>query len=449
MARSRRNRRGYVDRGFGSWSAGKKVAAVMGGSCLAALTALVVFAASALGRIEHTQLNIERLSITDEIERGTGYLNVALFGVDSRDGELGAGALTDTIMIASLNRETLEVRLASIYRDTFLEMDDGTFNKVNAAHAFGGPEQAIATLNRNLDLNIQHYVTVNFRAMIYLVDALGGVDIDVQPEEVYFVNSFASATIADTPGVDTWALTEPGMQTLTGVQATAYMRIRFTTGDDFRRTERQRDVMEQVVMRMQQTNLSTINSIIDRVFPHVATNFTLSEILSYARDGMSYQLTETTGFPFDKTTDTLSGVGSVVIPVDLESNVRQLHEFFFGDNGYSPSSVVTIIANALVNRVGQRVAEPDIRNTPPLTQPDDAWVPPANTGTPPGGEQPSGTQPGGGGEQPGGTQPGDGGGEQPGGAQPGGGGGEQPGGGGGEQPGGTQPGGGPPEGSQE
>ena len=429
MARSRRRGRARTERGFTSWSPGKKIAAIAGGTLLAALTTMVVFVANALGRIEHTRLDIDQLNITEEVSRGTGYLNVAMFGVDARDGNLGVGELTDTIMIASLNRETLEVRLSSIYRDTLLEMNDGSFNKMNAAHAFGGPEQAVATLNRNLDMDIQHYVTVNFRAMVYLIDAVGGVEIDVQPEEVFFINGLSAEIIQNTPGVDTWALPGPGLHTLSGVQATAYMRIRYTQGDDFRRAERQREVLEQVVERLQLTNLSTINSIIDDVFPHIATNFTLSEILSYARDAMSYQLTEMTGFPFYKTTDTLSGVGSVVIPVDLEENVRQLHYFFFGDNGYTPSSVVTRIAGALVSRVGQRVAEPDIRDTEPLTQPGDTWSPPVNDG----GGQPGAGQPG---DQPGGGQPDDGG--QPGGGDQSGEGGQI---GGGGQPGdGGQPG---------
>ena len=355
--RGRRNR----NRGFASWSLGKKIASIVGGTFLIVAAAGAVLLASKLAKIETVELDPDKLNISQqaERERGTGYLNVALFGVDSRENELEEGTRTDTIMIASLNRETLEVKISSIYRDTLMEQSDGTLNKANAAYAFGGPEAAIAMLNKNLDMDIQHYVTVNFNALIDVIDAVGGVEIDVQEEEISYINGYATEIIKVT-GKDSMGVMEPGLQTLNGVQATAYSRIRYTAGDDFKRAERQRDVLTKVIEKLQKASLSQINKIIDKVFPEVSTNFTLTEILDYALDAFDYKLTETTGFPFDKATDTLNNIGSVVIPVTLESNVKQLHEFFFGaEAGYTPSSKLSTISGNIAVKAGDRQADVD------------------------------------------------------------------------------------------
>lgn len=343
--RYRRGRR--RKRGFASWSIGKKIASVLAGVfALVALTGGVILA-SKLSKIEKIEINADNLNISEEAkeqrERGTGYFNVALFGVDSRDGTMGEGALSDTIMIASLNRETLEVKIASIYRDTLLEQSDGTYNKANSAYAFGGPEAAVAMLNKNFDMDIDHYVTVNWEALIHMIDAVGGVEIDVQPEEINLITGYATEIIKST-GIDSMGVFEAGPQVLNGVQATAYCRIRYTTGDDFRRTERQREVLTKVIEKLQNVKLSQLNKIIDKVFPLVATNFTIGEIVEYAKDAFDYQLLETAGFPSDTTFATISGVGSVVIPSTLESNVIKLHQFLFGDDGYTPSSKVSTIS---------------------------------------------------------------------------------------------------------
>ena len=377
MAKERKHyRRGRrkKNRGFASWSLGKKIASIAGGTFLIVAAAGAVLLASKLAKIDTVELDADKLNISEEArERGTGYLNVALFGVDSRDNELGEGTRSDTIMIASLNRETLEVKISSVYRDTLLQQSDGTLNKANAAYAYGGPEGAVAMLNENLDMDIEHYVTVNFNALIDVIDAVGGVEIDVQQEEISYINGYATEIIKVT-GKDSMGVMEPGLQTLNGVQATAYSRIRYTAGDDFKRAERQREVLTKVIEKLQGASLSQINKIIDKVFPEVSTNFTLTEILDYALDAFDYKLGETTGFPFDKSTDTLNNIGSVVIPVTLESNVQQLHKFFFGtEDGYTPSSTVSTISGNIVAKAGDRQADTDEDSQAIMEQPDDSY----------------------------------------------------------------------------
>lgn len=345
MARRRGRRRRGARRGFSSWAIWKKALAIIGGTLVLLTTAGVAFAASKLGKIEMTQLDVEKLNISTEIEHNeTGYLNVALFGLDSRDNSLGAGERSDTIIIASLNRETKEVKMCSIFRDTLLEQSDGSYNKANAAYAFGGAEQAVAMLNKNLDMDIQHYVTVNFTALADVIDLLGGIEIDLTGEEAHYVNGYSNET-SKIVGRETELLDHDGLQTLNGIQAVSYARIRYTQGDDFKRAERQRLVLEKIVDKAQSADLSTINKIIDKVFQKIATNFSLTEILAYAKDAFEYKIGESSGFPFENTTTTLTGVGSSVIPQSLESNVVEMHKFLFGDDGYSPSSTVIAISS--------------------------------------------------------------------------------------------------------
>lgn len=337
-------------KGFSSWSLGKKIGVitisillvlVIGGGAAAA-----AYVTSKVDRMEVKQLDAQKLEINQEVEHKTGYLNVALFGVDSREASLGKGTRSDTIMIASLNQETGEVKISSVYRDTLLQQSDGSYNKANAAYSFGGVEGAVALLNKNLDMNIEHYVTVNFNALIDAIDALGGIELELTEEEVFWTNGYCEET-SRVSGHTYTDLAGSGLMTLDGVQATSFCRIRYTKGDDFKRTERQRMVIQKVVEKLQTANLATINKIIDEVFDEVGTNFTLPEILSYAKDFKKYKLGETVGFPYNVSTGTLSGIGSTVIPTSFTSDVQQLHQFFFGDDGYTPSETVQNIATGI------------------------------------------------------------------------------------------------------
>ena len=344
-----KRRRRRAQRGFMAWALWKKMLAIAGGTLVLLTTAGVAFAASKLGKLETTTLDIDKLNISTEVEHNeTGYLNVALFGLDSRDGSLTSGERSDTIIIASLNRQTKEVKLCSVFRDTLLQQPDGSYNKANAAYSTDDAEGAIAMLNKNLDMDIQHYVTVNFNALVDVIDELGGIEVDLTEEEVFWTNGYCTETSRVT-GKSTTELTKPGRQILDGVQATSFCRIRYTQGDDFKRAERQRTVLQEVVNKAQKADLSTINRIIDKVFPKIATNFTLTEILAYAKDAFDYKLTDMAGFPFDKTTSTLTDVGSSVIPEGLEDNVIKLHQFFFGSDGYIPSSTVKSIGYEIQN----------------------------------------------------------------------------------------------------
>lgn len=360
MAKRRRRRRKS-----GNWftrlSVGKKIGVCLGGTFLAIAASGVVYAASKLGKLDTQEIPTDDIIVNEEVaeqDLGTGYLNVALFGTDSRSGQLDKGTRTDCIIVASLNKETKEIRMVSVYRDTLLDIEDGQLQKCNAAYAFGGPTQAINMLNKNLDLDIQEYVTVDWSAIANAIDLLGGVEIDVQEVEIKYLNKFVKET-AKAAKKKPHEVKEAGLQKLDGVQATTYARIRSTAGGDFTRTERQRLVIEKIVEQAQKADLSTINKIIDKVFPTIKTSFSVKDIIYYAKSFMDYKLTENSGFPFDKTTDTISGLGSIVIPVTLDSNVVKLHEFLFDRKDYNVSATVANLNSAIISRVGQRTATDD------------------------------------------------------------------------------------------
>lgn len=334
------------------WTTAKKIIMTLCILLILLLGSLCAYVMLKMSKIQTSTLDIDKLNINSDLQYDeTGYLNVALFGLDTRAKNESMGTRSDTIMIASLNRETKEVKLVSVYRDTLLQQEDGTYNKANASYSFGGVEEAISMLNKNLDMDIQYYVTVDFSALVHVINAVGGIEIEVEEEEIYYINGYG-AEITENTGVETTGVTETGLQNLDGVQATAYARIRYTQGDDYRRTERQRTVLTKTAEKLQQADLVTLNKIIDKVFPMVETNFTMTEILAYAKDITKYWFGETTGFPFEKTTMVYEDAGDSVIPCTLVSNVKDLHKLLFPEVTFTPSYRVQEISNEIVSITG-------------------------------------------------------------------------------------------------
>ena len=313
--------------------------------------ALVLWAVGKQDAVQHITINESQIveNMNEGVEQNEvmqGYRNIALFGLDARDDDLKKGNRSDTIMIASINQDTDEVKLVSVYRDTYLNLSNDSYNKCNAAYAAGGPEQAILMLNMNLDMNITEYISINFNGLIELVDSLGGVQIDVEEAEIEHLNNYQKSMFSTESRVvlsdDYTPVTKAGLQTLNGMQATAYCRIRATAGDDFRRAERQRTVLLACLDKAKSASFSQLETALDSVLPHVATNLDTAEILSVLQEVGNYTVTGTDGFPFEDTraTGRLGSKGSCVIPVDLETNVIALHNFLFEQEEYTPSEQV-------------------------------------------------------------------------------------------------------------
>lgn len=317
---------------------------------------------------KYNLMNINDLQ-EDEIQVNSGlldaevneYTNIALFGGDSRDtGTLGRGTHSDCIMIASINNKTKEVKIVSIYRDTFLEIakEDPSCQKVTHAHFIGGPEMAIDTLNRNLDLKITEYATVDFTAMTKAIDLLGGVNVHVEENELEILNMALDEQI-EANGIYAPHVTQTGDLLLSGAQATAYARIRSTGLGDITRTERQREVVSSMIAQAKQSDMATINQIIDDVFPYVSTSLTEADTMALAASLFSYELGETTGFPFTYENKTIGSKGAVLVPADLENNVIVLHKFLFGTEEYTPSETVQRISNDIKMETGVQAIEID------------------------------------------------------------------------------------------
>ena len=227
----RRRRRRRAGNWFSRLSIEKKIALCMGSLVLCLAASGVIFVAAKLGKLDTEEIDAADIQVNKEAEEtGEGYTNVALFGIDSRSGELEKGTRTDCIIVASLNNKTKEVRMSSVYRDTLLDIKDGHLQKCNAAYSFGGPTQAINMLNKNLDLDIEKFATVDFAAISETIDLLGGLDINVKKEEIQYLNKFVGET-ARVAKKKAKKVTKPGKQHLNGVQATTYERIRSTAGE--------------------------------------------------------------------------------------------------------------------------------------------------------------------------------------------------------------------------
>lgn len=310
-----------------------------------------------LGKITTDSSDSEDIKVNEQVVGSKvmkGYTNIALFGVDSRDENLDSSN-SDTTIVASINNDTKEVRLVSIYRDTYLNIGEekDKYDKANAAYAIGGPVQSMSMLNTNLDLNIQNYVSVDFNALVKVIDLLGGLDVDLSYEEIVHMNNYCVETSEKT-GASYEPIEKPdpkpeneseilGTYHLNGVQATSYCRIRYTSGWDMKRTERQRYIISLMVEKAKKASLSTLNDIMDEVFPMIKTNFTKTELIQLGMGILSYQLGDTQGFPESNIMgeDVKNAIGlDCVVPTTLEANVKQLHAFLFDQENYTPSETV-------------------------------------------------------------------------------------------------------------
>lgn len=292
---------------------------------MVALVVLGVVLWAVMKQTSMQKINVkeEDIVINDTVENNVamkGYRNIALFGLDARDKNLGKGNRSDTIMIASINLDTGEVKLCSVYRDTYMNLGNDKYSKCNAAYASGGPEQAISMLNMNLDMNITDYVSIGFNGMIDVVNSLGGVEIDIREDEIKNLNDYQASMFSTETKErltdDYVKVTQPGLQTLNGLQATAYCRIRYTAGDDFKRAERQRTVLLAILEKAKTASVGTLNDTLDKVLPNVATNLDTKEMLSVLKDLASYKVVATDGFPFEtnRVTGKVGKAGSCVIP---------------------------------------------------------------------------------------------------------------------------------------
>lgn len=302
---------------------------------IACVATAVVFVKTKLNKINYENVTANEIEINDGVEEVLkGYTNIALLGLDAQDATF-TNSRSDCIMIISINNDTKEVKIASVYRDTYLNIDGHGLDKVTHAYAFGKAPLALSAINKNLDLDITEYVTIDFDSVINIVDAMGGVEITV-----------TSAEASQIPGISA-----AGTYNLTGTQALAYGRIR-KIDTDYARTERMRNVVIKVFEKAKKLSLTQLNSLIDQLLPEVTTNISQTEILSYASKIGGYNVTDSFGWPYE--VRGYNGVAWYAAPVNLEANVKKLHEQLFENEEYEVSETVKEISQSIINKTGYR-----------------------------------------------------------------------------------------------
>lgn len=288
-----------------------------------------------LGKLQQIDLKEEELGVSAQVEENlSDYRNIAIFGIDSREDTYAKGNRSDCIIIASINNKTKEVKLVSVYRDTYVQIEGHGLDKITHAYSYGSAPLAINTLNTNLDLNIKEFVTVNFDAVKEIIDSIGGVSMSITSEEVSHIAGINQA----------------GTYNLTGEQALAYARIRYATGGDYKRTERMRDVLTAVANKVKTFDISRLNKLVDTVLPKVYTNMTASDIFSILPSAPSFKITKSIGWPYETkgiTMDRWYG-----IPITLQTNVTKLHNEVFEESDYTPSETVKTISDNIVKKTG-------------------------------------------------------------------------------------------------
>jgi len=299
--------------------------------------------------------NLSKYGISDEaasFAKQHKIVNVAVFGVDGRDDV--DGDRTDTIMVATADYEHSKVKVASLMRDTYVYIDKKYgYDKLNAAYAYGGPDLALQTINQNFDTTITDYVTIDFSAMVSMVNAVGGVTIDIETEEeLDWVNEYLM-DVNEKVETGSPFLEETGSQLVDGSQALAYCRVRYVGDGDFDRTLRQRVVFEQVLSKALDLDLQAQYNLVMATLPYVETSLSTMEMFKYGTNLalMPSKDIEQSRFPTDDliSLDMLDGV-SYVVPNTLAENIEAFYLFIY-ETAYTPSDAAMEISDEIKDAV--------------------------------------------------------------------------------------------------
>ena len=275
--------------------------------------------------------------------------NILLIGSDTRDGWYGN---SDSMILASINSQTKTIYMTSFMRDLYANIPNVGIRKLNSAYAVGGGPLLVSTIESNYRVDIDNYASVDFSSMANIIDLVGGVDLEVSTQEAGYINMYLDEQCRlQGLNASDYYVTGGGITHLNGNQAVGFARIRYTSGNDFKRAQRQRIVLEKVAKKAQKANFITLNKIVNEVFPMISTSFSSKQILGFAANALNYNLVSTNGFPYQVTTSETvknhSGV-SFVIPIGLEQNVKQLHQELFNDDSYEASDKVKEIDSDIV-----------------------------------------------------------------------------------------------------
>lgn len=310
------------------------ILSIVVGIIIIGLTAVGLYAGGLLNKVEEVKIEKENIGIKDEVEEklkeyeGT-IRNIALFGIDADEGGIGR---SDAIIIATLDTEHKKLKITSIMRDSYVDIEGYGKDKINHVYAYGGAELAMNTLNKNFDLNIEDFATVDFSSLPKIIDQLGGIDLNIDSEEMEFINGYIG-DINNVNGTDASQITKPGIHHVNGTQAMAYCRIRYTSGDDYKRTERQREVLSQLFNKIMEMPVIEYPELLSELLPMVKTSLSSGEILELGNEVLKIgnNNIEEERFPIDGYCqgDYIDGV--FYLTFDEETTINQMHEYIFED----------------------------------------------------------------------------------------------------------------------
>ncbi len=317
------------------------------------IMALMLIFTGILGKVGKLDIDKAKLGINEQVAKDLNkYRNIALLGVDARDMEDYDNCRTDAIIIVSIDKKENEIRQISVYRDTYLYVNEEYgYDKVTNVHAYAGTEATLHTLNENLDLNIEEVVIVNWKAVANAIDALGGVEIEVLDSEINELNKYIPET-ARSIGEDPVKVEKAGTQTLNGVQAVTYSRIRkdAATGD-YRRNERMK-IMVAATVEKALKNPWKIPKAASASLPQIGTNMGAGDMMGVMMSFVTKDMTGSTGWPFNTSGWTAYNGAWCGVPVTLSRNVTELHEEYFAQPEYVPTQKVQDISAEISARTG-------------------------------------------------------------------------------------------------
>ncbi|HAR86295.1 MAG TPA: LytR family transcriptional regulator [Clostridium sp.] len=290
-------------------------------SLIILLIVFLVSINSTLGRMKRTTIDDKNLEISDKFKTSDTYtkeyrdvVNIAFFGLDEKVDDIQR---SDAIMIGTLDPINNKIKITSFMRDSYVDIPDYGYDKLNHAYAYGGAPLAIRTLNENFGLNIEDFVSVNFSSLPQIIDILGGITIDITEEEISHI-----------PGVSS-----TGPTLLTGKQALAYSRIRYASGDDYERTHRHRNVMSAVFTKALNAPPKSYPNILNNILPLVQTNLSSGDFVSLATKvvGLGSGNLEQERFPRDGDGTGDMSTGIYYLKFDIETVKKQMRDYIFND----------------------------------------------------------------------------------------------------------------------
>lgn len=364
VQRAERKRRRSSGRSGGGGSVPPKKGKQKGGCLKKIITVLIILALIGGGAflfMNNKLSKMTRIKTTDKDfdisdmanERLKNYRNIAVLGIDARKGQGYEGSRSDAIVVVSIDKKTNEIKLISVMRDSYLYMQgtDGSMmlDKVTHAHAFGGPVNTCATLNRSLDLNIKEFVVLNWNAVADAVDTMGGLELDVKQNEISDLNRWGPETATNTDR--SWnGITSPGKQQMDGAQVATYCRIRKTSGGDTGRNERYKKVMS-AMFKKAKTSPNKVNKAMDKVFPQIVTNMSSAQVMKLIPVVIDMDMKKSVGWPFDYYGGIIGGKW-LAVPRTLETNNAELYKKAFKIDDYEMSPAASEIYNMIINSTG-------------------------------------------------------------------------------------------------